>query len=60
MPKISFDVDEVTYNIIKKKKEIWKKDTLQTYNGTINAVLKDIWTGWIGFLTVTVLYHPEW
>lgn len=60
MPEIKFEVDEITYNVIQKNNEIWQKNSLSTYNGAKSAVINDIWTGWMGLLTTTVLNHPTW
>lgn len=60
MPELRFEIDEVTSNVLKKLKQIYLWSHQDCYPGTKWAVYQDIWTGWVGFLTTAVVYHPEW
>ena len=60
MPKLSIEIDDLTYNVIQKNNAMWDRDTVTDHMGVVNAANYHIWTGTSGFLTTTILHHPSW
>ena len=60
MTEIKINIDGYSNRILKKNQEIWGRSFSDAEMGSRSAFLSDILTGWSGFLTTTVLYHPTW
>lgn len=58
--KIKIELDGLTARVLEKNSEILNDDFVTSHSGVKKGAEENIWTGWKGFLTTTVLGHPQW